>query len=79
MTVQLQEYFSDGVWRNRGAVGNKRVQSGGGSGQRATGRAQCANRNRAGWRCIVDVDLVNFPDTSEKIQTDDQSIECTKY
>jgi hypothetical protein len=44
VTVQLQEYYSDGSWRNKGTLGRSTVRSGGGSGNRATGRAVCNNR-----------------------------------
>ena len=40
VTVQLQQYYSDGSWRNAGTVGRATVRSGGGAGNRATGRAR---------------------------------------
>lgn len=76
VTVQLQQYYSDGTWRNRGTVGRSRVASGGGSGSRATGRATCNSSATTGWRSVIDVDLVSYPDSPEKLQTYSQNFGC---
>ena len=79
VTVQLQEYYSDGIWRNKGSAGKARVRSSpGGRGNRATGRAACANSSRTGWRSIVDVDLVGVADSAEKLATPGQNIYCRR-
>jgi hypothetical protein len=78
VTVQLQEYYSDGKWRNVGTVGRSTVRSGGGSGARATGRAGCLNRNLAGWRSVVDVDLVGLPDDPRKLTTPARNLNCSR-
>lgn len=46
LTVQLQQYYSDGVWRNKGEVGVGTGRSGGGSGARVTGRAPCTGGSK---------------------------------
>jgi hypothetical protein len=79
VTVQLQEYYSDGRWRNKGTVGRKTVRSGGGAGNRATGRAGCNNNGLAGWRSVVDVDLVGVADDPRKLTTPARNIGCTRY
>jgi hypothetical protein len=78
VTVQLQEYYSDGHWRNKGTVGRETVRSGGGAGNRATGRAACNNRGVAGWRSVVDVDLVGVADDPRKLITPARNIGCTR-
>ena len=41
--------LSDGSWRNKGVVGRSTVRSGGGAGNRATGRAGCNSSRVVGW------------------------------
>jgi hypothetical protein len=76
VTVQLQEFFSDGSWRNKGTVGRSTVRSGGGSAARATGRASCANGSVTGWRSVIDVDLVGLADDPGVLITPSQNIGC---
>jgi hypothetical protein len=78
VTVQLQEYYSDGSWRNKGIVGRARVRSGGGAGNRATGRAGCESGAVTGWRSVVDVDLVGLADDPGKLYTPGQNIGCRR-
>jgi hypothetical protein len=78
VTVQLQEYYSDGHWRNKGTVGKKTVGSGGGAGNRATGRGGCDNHGTAGWRSVIDVDLVGVADDPRKLTTPARNIGCTR-
>lgn len=78
VTVQLQEYYSDGSWRNKGTVGRARVRSGGGAGNRATGRAACESSAVTGWRSVIDVDLVGLPDDPGKLTTSGQNIACRR-
>ena len=78
VTVQLQQYYSDGKWRNIGSAGKSTVRSGGGAGNRATGRVECANRSVTGWRSVVDVDLVGVADDPGKLTTTSRDIACRK-
>jgi hypothetical protein len=78
VTVQLQQFYSDGKWRNVGSAGKKTVRSGGGSGNRATGRAACNNRSVTGWRSVIDVDLVGQADDPRKLTTPARNIACRR-
>lgn len=59
VTVGLQEYFSDGVWRDKGTVGSASVYPGGGSANRASARDTCVGVVFAGWRSYVIVSIGN--------------------
>ena len=78
VTVQLEEYYSDGSWRKVGTVGKKTVRSGGGSSDRSTGRAACTGSGTASWRSVIDVDLVGLPDDPDKLTTPVRNIKCTR-
>lgn len=78
VTVQLQQFYSDGKWRNVGSPGKKTVKSGGGAGNRATGRAACNNRSVTGWRSVIDVDLVGQADDPGKLTTPARNIKCRR-
>lgn len=79
VTVQLQQYYSDGVWRNKGTVGQSTVRSGGGAGNRATGRGACtAGSAVTGWRSVIDVDLVGQADDPTKLTTSARDIPCRR-
>lgn len=78
VTVQLQEYYSDGSWRNNGTIGRSTVAAGGGSGSRATGRAGCTTRSLTGWRSIVDVDITGLIDDPTKLTTPTVNILCRR-
>ena len=78
VTVQLQEYYSDGTWRNVGEPGRKTVRSGGGAGNRATARVDCLSTERTGWRSVVDVDLVGVADDPGALYTPAVNIECRR-
>lgn len=78
VTVQLQEYYNDGSWRNKGVVGRSTVRSGGGAGNRATGRAGCNNNTLVGWRSVIDVDLVGQADSPDKLTTPSRNIRCLR-
>jgi len=79
VTVQLQQYYSDGTWRNKGTVGQATVRSGGGAGNRATGRGACtAGSALTGWRSVIDVDLVGLADDPGKLTTPAQNINCRR-
>jgi hypothetical protein len=79
VTVQLQQYYSDGVWRNKGTVGQSTVRSGGGAGNRATGRGACtAGSAVTGWRSVIDVDLVGQADDPGKLTTSARDIPCRR-
>lgn len=79
VTVRLQEYYSDGRWRNQGTVGRGTVRSGGGAGNRATGRAGCNSTSPAGWRSVIDVDLVGVTDDARTLPTPGRNIGCTRW
>lgn len=53
--VQLQEYYSDGSWRNKGNPGTGTVRPGGGSSARVTGRVTCGSSTTTGWRSMISV------------------------
>ncbi|MFI6822466.1 hypothetical protein ACIBJE_16155 [Micromonospora sp. NPDC050187] len=76
VTVQLQQYYSDGSWRNVGTKGSATVRSGGGAGNRATGRAVCSSSATTSWRSVVDVDLVGLLDDPTSLTTPSRSIAC---
>lgn len=78
VTVQLQQYYSDGSWRNVGTVGRSTVRSGGGAGNRATGRGGCNNSSTTGWRSVIDVDLVGLADDPGKLTTPSRNIGCRR-
>ena len=78
VTVQLQQFYSDGTWRNVGTVGKQTVRSGGGAGNRATGRAGCNSSSLTGWRSVIDVDLVGLADDPNKLVTPAQNIYCRR-
>ncbi|MET8764197.1 hypothetical protein [Lentzea sp. NPDC004782] len=78
VTVQLQQYYSDGKWRNIGSAGKATVRSGGGAGNRATGRVTCSNREVTGWRSVIDVDLVGLADDPSKLTTATRNITCRR-
>jgi hypothetical protein len=77
VTVQLQEYFSNGTWRNEGPPGVATVYSGGGSANRATAKAECANQlYLVSWRSSVHVDVVGIPTLPNTYYTAGQNIFC---
>ncbi|WP_051752371.1 hypothetical protein [Streptosporangium amethystogenes] len=78
VTVQLQQYYSDGSWRNAGTAGRATVRSGGGAGNRATGRGGCNSNSLTGWRSVVDVDLVGLADDPGKLYTPSRNIYCRR-
>lgn len=78
VTVQLQQYYSDGSWRSTGTVGRARVRSGGGAGNRATGRAGCNSTSLTGWRSVIDVDVVGIVDDPNKAVTSGRNISCRR-
>ena len=76
VTVQLQEFFSDGSWRNKGTAGSAAIYAGGGSGNRVTGRATCtAGTALTGWRSVVTADVIGQSGLSQII-TAAQDIYC---
>lgn len=76
VTIQLQQYYSDGTWRNVGAAGSATVRSGGGAGNRATGRVTCNSTAVSGWRSVIDVNLVGLLDDPGKLTTPTRNISC---
>lgn len=78
VTVQLEEYYSDGSWRKVGTVGKKTVRSGGGSSDRSTGRAGCTGSATVSWRSVIDVDLVGLADDPDKLTTPVRDLSCSR-
>lgn len=76
--VQLQQYYSDGSWRNIGTVGAATVKSGGGAGNRATGRAGCLGRALTGWRSVVSAEVIGLTQTHFKLTTPGLNIPCRR-
>lgn len=76
VTVQLQQYYTDGTWRNKGTPGDAVVYSGGGSGNRAATRVSCSTSTTTGWRSVVDVDLIGQDDPAGKNVTPAQNVAC---
>lgn len=74
VTVQLQEYYSDGVWRNVGAPGKSTVRSNGG----AAARVACTSTRLTGWRSVIDVDVIGVYDPPNKLTTPGQNIYCRR-
>lgn len=75
VTIKLQQLIN-GNWTDAGTVGRERVSSGGGSGNRATGRATCANSARTTWRSVVDVDLIGKLDLPDQLITTGRDLDC---
>ncbi|NOK71597.1 MAG: hypothetical protein GFH25_541324n40 [Chloroflexi bacterium AL-N10] len=75
VTVQLQQNIN-GRWRNVGSAGRATVRSGGGAGNRATGRVTCTSSTLTQWRSVIDVDLVGMIDDPRKLTTPTRSLSC---
>lgn len=75
VTVQLQQNIS-GSWVDAGSLGSKTVYSGGGSANRAVGRAHCNSSTWTAWRSEIDVDLIGIPDDPRKLYTSTQYLYC---
>lgn len=76
VTVQLQTYQS-GKWINVGYPGQKTVYAGGGSSNRAEANRHCSSGATSLWRSVIDVDLIGYIDTWDKLTTPQKSINCT--
>jgi hypothetical protein len=75
VTVQLQINRS-GSWSNVGLPGRATVGPGGGAGNRVTARMECSDTTTHEWRSIIDVDVVGYVDSPEKLQTPAQLLPC---
>jgi len=76
VTIRLQAYYTDGVWRYVGSLGRKTVYSGGGSANRATARVACLGGGYYGFRSVVDVDLVGLNDSANVGYTPNVNLSC---
>jgi hypothetical protein len=80
VTIQLQEYFSNGDWYNIGSPASKKVYGGTtkspGSSNRVNARALCSDTNLAGWRSVVKVTLPVQPGTDTYTRPG-ANIDCT--
>jgi hypothetical protein len=77
VTVQIQQHW--GGWVSVGSPGVATVRSGGGAGNRATARVGChqyAGRTYT-YRSIVDVDIIGYNDTPEKLYTPARETNCS--
>lgn len=77
ITVELQ-VKKNGAWVTV-ATGTKTVGPGGGSSNRAVGRALCADRAPNWWRSVIDVDLVDTADAADagnKLTTPETVVAC---
>lgn len=77
VTVQIQQHW--GGWVSVGAPGVAVVRSGGGAGNRATARVRCHRyRGRTyTYRSVVDVDIIGYNDSAEKLYTPAAETNCS--
>jgi hypothetical protein len=75
VSIVLQEYFSDGSWRDRGQGGQGTYRPGGGASHRATARAVCQTTTTTGWRSVVNVSVVGESGTAS-VTTPARDINC---
>lgn len=75
MTVQLQ-ILKNGNWQDVGRAGLERVKPGGGSANRASARVECIFTRPHEWRSVIDVDLVGYADSPEKLVTPARNLNC---
>jgi hypothetical protein len=77
VTVQLQEYYSDGSWRDKGTLGSKTIPSGKiRLSQRPNGRTTCTGGTAlTSWRSVVVVRVIGEPGVNEQT-TATQNINC---
>lgn len=75
VTVQLQIQRGS-TWYNIGSAASKIIPPGGGSAARTTARVTCKTYSPHYWRSVVDVDLIGYYDTDDKLYTPAQSIGC---
>lgn len=76
VTVQLQyKPRKNSSWQNRGRAGVRTIKSGGS--KRANARMTCRSRGNKQWRSWVDVDLIGYLDTPNKLYTRAKTIKCT--
>lgn len=76
VTVTLQQYYSDGSWRNMATGSKPGVYSGGGSANRAVARSTCTSSSTTSWRSVIDVDLAGIIDSPNKTVTGAVNITC---
>ncbi|EFC84203.1 hypothetical protein [Parafrankia sp. EUN1f] len=76
VTIQLQEFYSDGKWRNVGGPVSATLASG--TYRRANKRAGCITTGLTGWRSIVEVDVIGVADDARKLTTTAVNINCRR-
>lgn len=78
VTVQIQQRKGKG-WVSVGTRGAGIVKQGGGSSRRVTARARChAYKGRKyEYRSVVDVDIIGFADTPDKLVTTPTTSRCS--
>ena len=76
VTVQLQyKPKKNSSWHNRGKAGVKTIKPG--TSKRANARMTCRSSGNKQWRSWVDVDLIGYLDTPNKLYTPARTIKCT--
>lgn len=76
VTVQLQyKPKKSSSWNNRGTKGVRTIKPG--TSKRANARMTCRSSATKSWRSWVDVDLVGYLDTPNKLYTGARSLRCT--
>jgi len=77
VTVQLQEYYSNGTWKNKGTLGSKTIPSGKiPLAKRPNGRDTCTKGTAlTGWRSVVWVGTIGEFGLNEET-TPAQNIHC---
>ncbi|MFC0581187.1 hypothetical protein [Micrococcoides hystricis] len=76
VTVQLQyKPTKRSRWHNRGKAGVRTIKPG--TSKRANARMTCRSRASKQWRSWVDVDLVGYLDTPNKLYTASRTLRCT--
>jgi hypothetical protein len=76
VTIQLQEYFSNGQWYNIGSPSSKLTRPGTGSTVRVNVRATCDSTGVAGWRSVDSV-TVPVQGGSDTYTSDGKNIACS--
>lgn len=76
VTVQLQyKPKKNSSWHNRGKAGVKTIKPG--TSKRANARMTCRSSGNKQWRSWIDVDLIGYLDTPNKLYTPARTIKCT--
>lgn len=76
VTVQLQyKPKKNSSWNNRGKADVRTIKPG--TSKRANARVTCRSSGKKQWRSWVDVDLIGYLDTPDKLYTSARTLKCT--